>query len=258
MNLNYKSFGEGPPVIILHGLFGMLDNWQSFGKKLASHFQVFLVDQRDHGKSPHTESFSYFELAEDLKCFLVLMSLTNVKLIGHSMGGKTIIEFASRYPNLIDKMLVVDMGIKAYNGGHETLIEALLSLPLTEIQTRKEADDFLSQKITSLPVRQFLMKNLSRTPEGRYRWKMNLELLHREYSSLMSHSLVNHDPIFTDTLFVRGGSSDYIIDEDLEDIRAVFPRSEVKTIQNVGHWIHAEDPESLIKIVGAFFGAPAS
>lgn len=252
MKLNFKTFGEGEPVIILHGLFGMLDNWQTFGKKLAEFYQVFLIDQRDHGKSPHTSDFDYQLLANDLKSFMDQQGLSKVKLIGHSMGGKTIMQFAMDYPELIEKMIVVDIGVKQYTGGHEDIIQALQSVPVSEIASRNEAEEILSQTIKEKGVRLFLMKNLSRNPEGGYRWKMNLDLLERNYPVIMSWNLLeNYSEV--NSLFVKGGNSKYILEKDATGIYAVFPNADIQTIDDAGHWIHAEKPLELLNMVLSYF-----
>jgi len=252
MELNFKTFGEGEPVIILHGLFGMLDNWQTFGKKLAEEYQVFLIDQRDHGKSPHTEAFNYKLLAEDLKSFIDTHKLSNVRLIGHSMGGKTIMQFAIDYKELIYKMIVVDIGVKQYTGGHEEIIAALKSIPVAEIDSRKEADAILSKSISDQGIRLFLMKNLTRNPMGGYRWKMNLDLLERYYPEIMGWNLLD-EYSEVDTLFIRGGNSRYILDKDETGIFNVFPNSDIETVDDAGHWVHAEKPLELLKLVLAYF-----
>jgi len=252
MELNFKTFGEGEPVIILHGLFGMLDNWQTFGKKLAEHYQVFLVDQRDHGKSPHTSDFNYKLLADDLKDFIDQQELEKVKLIGHSMGGKTIMQFAMDYPDLIEKMIVVDIGVKQYKGGHEKIIEALQSIPVDTIASRSVADDILSKSIQDQGVRLFLMKNLTRNPEGGYRWKMNLDLLDNNYTEIMGWNLLDTYSQVP-SLFVSGGRSGYILEKDHVGIFNVFPNADIQTVDGAGHWIHAEKPLELLNIVLAYF-----
>jgi len=260
IELNYKSLGpidrkgeKKPPILILHGLFGMLDNWKSFGKKLAEEYEVYLIDQRDHGRSPHTDSFSYPLLAKDLKNFIEFHQLKKVHLIGHSMGGKTIMEAALRYPELIEKMVVVDMGVKNYAGGHESIIEALEALPIDKIQSRTEANEFLQERIANESVRLFLMKNLSRASEGTYKWKINLPLLASSYVELMDHNLLQREPSDVEVLFVKGAKSGYILEGDIEGIKSVFPKALVETIENAGHWVHAEQPEKLLSMVSTYF-----
>lgn len=253
MELNYKVFGEGKPVIILHGIFGMSDNWQTFGKRLAENYQVFLIDQRDHGRSPHTDEFSYPILAEDLKNFVEQHQIKEPHLIGHSMGGKTVMEFLLSYPQIASSSVIVDMGVKKYTGGHEFILDALASVPMDRVQSRKEAQNILSEKIDNQGVVLFLMKNFSRKKEGGYRWKINLPLLQKAYKQLMAHDLRTRESLESEVLFVRGGASNYILEEDLIDIKAVFPQSQIKTIDNAGHWIHAERPVELLDVISTYF-----
>ncbi len=251
-DLNYKVVGEGHPVIILHGLFGMLDNWKTFANKLSNEgFMVFLLDQRDHGKSPHTDTFDYPTLAEDLYAFMQENFIFNAHLLGHSMGGKTAIQFANQYPDMIDKLVVVDIGIKRYQGGHERILEALQSVPIEEIRSRSEVKSLLDQYGFSDGISLFLMKNLSRNKDGSYRWKMNLPLLVKYYQNILSEVDIE-TLIETDTLFVRGDKSEYISDQDYVKISSVFESSDLVTVENAGHWVHAEQPEALLKIVNHF------
>jgi len=250
--LNFKSFGEGEPVIILHGLFGMLDNWQSFAKKLSEHYLVYVIDQRDHGKSPHTDEFNYKVLAEDLKEFLDQEMISKAKFIGHSMGGKTLIQFAMDFEDYIEKMIIVDMGIKKYPGGHETIISAMRTASVGKADSRSEIESHLAQTIDNSSIRLFLMKNLQRnTEEGGFRWKMNLELLHREYQSILS-SLESDEVKDTEVLFVKGLKSEYLLEEDEPKIKEQFAKAKFKEI-DAGHWIHAEKPKELLEMVVNFF-----
>ncbi len=159
MELNYKTFGQGSPVIILHGLFGTLDNWQTIGKQIAERHMVYLVDQRNHGKSPHTDDFNYPLLAEDLHHFMESQWIHEAHIVGHSMGGKTAMQFALDYPDMVDRLAVIDIGPKAYEGGHQEIFAAMLDLPIEQITTRQEAADFLEKRIPDEGVRLFLLKN---------------------------------------------------------------------------------------------------
>ena len=160
MELNHKTFGAGDPIIILHGLFGTLDNWQTVAKKLAEHFMVYIVDQRNHGRSAHVEGQNYKLMAEDLADFMEENWMHNAHIIGHSMGGKTAMQFAADYPDMLNKLVVVDIAPKAYEGGHQTIFDALLSVNMEKVQTRKEVEEQLSKYIDDAGVRLFLMKNL--------------------------------------------------------------------------------------------------
>lgn len=251
MQLNHKTFGQGPPLLILHGLFGTLDNWQTLGKRWADQYTVVLIDQRNHGRSPHFDAHSYSLMAQDLKTFMEDNWMYEAHLLGHSMGGKTAMQFATSYPSMVDKLIVVDIGPKTYEGGHESIVKALNELDLTSIQDRKEADAFLAERIDDFGVRQFLLKNLTRNKDGGYRWKMNLPVLTKDYEAILQNITVE-EPFEGEALFIRGGRSDYIADEDLPLLRSYFPKSNLATINNAGHWVHAEQPDALFETVSTF------
>ena len=251
MELNYKQFGQGDPVIILHGLFGTLDNWQTIAKALAAHFTVFIVDQRNHGRSPHTDTHGYPEMAQDLAHFMESHWIYKTHIIGHSMGGKTAMSFALEHADLLDKLVVVDIGPKAYKGGHRTIFEALLALEPSQVKSRQEADEHLAKWIPEYSTRQFLLKNLSRQPEGGYRWKMNLPVIHQHYADILS-AIEADEPYSGESLFIRGGKSDYIAPEGQPEIQALFPGAALQTVADAGHWIHADQPKELLDIVVPF------
>lgn len=251
MELNYKEFGQGDPIIILHGLFGTSDNWQTLAKKLAENYSVYIIDQRNHGRSPHDDEFNYKVMAEDLKNFLESNWIYSARIIGHSMGGKTAMQFATDYPDMVEKLVIVDIANENYEGGHESIFNALLSLDLEKIESRKEADAFLETQIDDFGVRQFLLKNLTRSKEGKYIWKMNLPVIHQNYQAILSK--IEGDEIFEGaTLFVKGGLSKYITETNFETTKEFFPNANLKIIENVGHWVHAEAPKELLEILGIF------
>ncbi len=251
LELNYKSFGQGDPVIILHGLFGTLDNWQTLARKLGEQFTVYLVDQRNHGRSPHDPEHTYTALAEDLHHFMESHWMFKAHIIGHSMGGKTAMTFAKLYPDMVDKLVVVDIAPKAYAGGHEEIFRALQSVDLPNISARSDADEQLQQRIPEKSIRQFLLKNLSRDKDGGYRWKMNLAALWDHYKDVLQMPLAGH-PFEGDTLFIRGEKSNYILDEDQPLLANEFPGSQLKTIPGAGHWVHAEAPGQLLGLLEQF------
>ncbi len=250
MELNFKQFGQGDPLIILHGLFGMLDNWQTIAKKLAEDHTVFILDQRNHGRSPHDPEFDYKIMAEDLQCFMEQQWIYNAHIIGHSMGGKTAMQFALDYPEMVDKLVVVDIAPKKYAGGHQLIFEALLSLDLDAIENRKDAESKIMEKIPQFSVRQFLLKNLSRKKEGGYAWKMNLEAIHNNYQNILGN--ISGEGVDIPSLFIRGGKSDYIQDDDFPKIQEFFPNSEFQTIEESGHWVHAQKPMELLESIRNF------
>lgn len=250
MGLNYKSFGEGEPIIILHGLFGMLDNWQSFGKALSEEYRVLLVDQRNHGKSFHSDDFSYQLLAQDLKMFMEELELSQAHIMGHSMGGKTAMAFASRFADFVKSLIIVDIAPKEYRGGHETIFTAILNIDIDTVASRKEVNEQLMKSIPNEGVRLFLMKNLTRNPKGGYRWKANFKALHDHYPSIMGGDSI--DKFDRSSLFIKGENSDYILQEDESQIRALFPKALIAEVKGSGHWVHAEKPKELLKIVRQF------
>lgn len=253
MHLNYKTMGQGAPLIILHGLFGTLDNWQTLGKYLSEHFTVFLIDQRNHGRSPHVEHQDYPSMAADLHAFMEQQGIYTSHLLGHSMGGKTVMEFALEYPDQVDKLIVVDIAPKTYSGGHDQIFKALFAVDLQAIHSRQEAETILRSYIPEDGVIQFLLKNLSRDKTGGFEWKMNLPVLHQYYPEILAAPVAKG--YFTgETLFIRGGKSDYIQDADLPAVRSYFPNFKLETVPNAGHWVHAEAPEALLKLVQEFLG----
>ncbi|MEP2024061.1 MAG: alpha/beta fold hydrolase [Reichenbachiella sp.] len=245
--LNYKRFGQGQPLIILHGFLGSLDNWMTLGKRFAENYEVILVDQRNHGKSFHSDDFGYDEMVSDLENLIDSLELVNPILLGHSMGGKTVMQYAAFYPQKIDKLIVADIGPKAYPVHHDKILEGLKAIPIDKIESRQEADDALSDFVDIESTRIFLLKNLKRTPEG-FEWKMNLPILCEKISEI-GKELSHHLPIEMDTLFIRGGSSNYIPDEDWDDIEEIFPNSKLATIEGTGHWLHAENPDKFYELV---------
>jgi len=245
MKLHYKKMGSGQPLLILHGLFGSLDNWQTHGKKLAEYFEVFLIDQRNHGKSEWSEEFNYDIMAEDLREFIEDHNLDDVILIGHSMGGKTIMRYAQQYPERISKMIVVDMGVKSYPIHHDRIIEGLKSIDLSKVKSRGEAREQLSGYIENKSIRQFLLKNLYWKEKGQLAWRINIEVLERELEAI-TEALPEKESL-TEVLFISGGQSNYILTSDYDQIRRYFPLADFHVIQKAGHWIHAEAPEEFIE-----------
>lgn len=251
MELNYKEFGQGDPIIILHGLFGMLDNWQTIAKKLAEDYWIFIVDQRNHGKSPHVDGLSYSLMAEDLKSFMDQHWIPQAHIIGHSMGGKTAMQFAFDFPDMVDKLVVVDIAPPANEPGHQLIFDALFSVDLQKIENRSEADEKLSEKISDFGVRQFLLKNLSRNKERGYRWKMNLDAIFKNYTNILA-GVKGEDTFDGQSLFIRGGKSDYINEPEKKIIKQLFTDAEISTIEDAGHWVHADNPGLLMDKVRLF------
>jgi len=248
MQLNYKKIGEtGKPLVILHGVFGFLDNWLTIGKTISEQgFVVYLVDQRHHGRSPHEGSLDFPTLAADLKEFLSQQNLDNPILLGHSMGGKTVMEYAVNNPDTFEKLVVVDIAPKQYPVHHTKLLKGLNALPVEEIENRQQADDFLSTYEPILAVRQFLLKNLYRKEEGGFDWRFNLPVLTSDMGKVGAE-ITASNPVETSTLFIRGSKSDYILDEDWDTILKIFPNAQLDTIENAGHWVQAEQPKAFVE-----------
>jgi esterase len=253
MQLNYQSYGEGHPLIILHGLFGSLTNWQTMSRELGQFYQVFAVDQRNHGDSPHSDSFNYQVMADDLKTFMQAHDLSSAYLLGHSMGGKTVMQFAMTYPEKVDKLIVADMAPKEYAPEHDEIFEALHSLDLNMFSSRKEIDAALAQKIGNRVVRQFLLTNVTRDDSGAFKWKMNLDAIYKNYDQV-NKRLETNRTFEKPTLFIRGERSDYIQEEDTAIIKQLFPHSKIVTVAGAGHWVHVEAPEEFSRLVIDFLG----
>lgn len=251
MQLHYRSIGEGQPFVILHGLFGYSDNWQTFARKISEYYQVILVDQRNHGHSGWSDSHSYLDMSNDLFELCEQLQLKNIILLGHSMGGKTAMTFAENHENLLDKLIIADMGIKAYPPHHQTILEGLNSLKLEQYESRGEADDALKQYIDSFAVRQFLLKNLYWKEKGQLAWRMNLAVLEKAMPDILKAFTPNHI-IKTPTLFLKGEMSNYLLSEDWESIEDVFVDSELIEIKKAGHWLHAERPKEFLEAVLTF------
>lgn len=250
MKLHYRELGSGQPFLILHGLFGYSDNWQSHAKKLAEYYRVILIDQRNHGHSDWSDEHTYGAMADDLWELVEDLQLSKIILMGHSMGGKTVMHFAQKHSDVIDKLIVVDMGIKSYPMHHNQILDGLYAIELKPGLTRGEAETQLAQHVDSVGVRQFLLKNLYWKEKGQLAWRMNLEVLHREMPRILD--ALPEGEVMTQTLFIRGALSNYILEEDFDEIEEQFPDSTIVTIENAGHWVHAEQPESFIQTVLEF------
>ncbi|MGV3559154.1 alpha/beta fold hydrolase [Larkinella arboricola] len=253
MKLYYRQTGEtGTPIIILHGIFGSSDNWLTISKTIAEHnHRVFLVDQRNHGRSPRSEVFDYDAMAADLQEFITDHQLEKPVVIGHSMGGKTVMQFAMDYPGQFSRLVVVDIAPKFYPIHHAELIRGLKAIDLLNIKSRNEADEILSRYEPILPVRQFLLKNLYRTEDGQFDWRLNLPVIEQELHGI-GGELRNVRIITEPTLFIRGGESPYIKDQDQAEIKRIFPNSTLATIEGAGHWVQAEKPTEFVEVLMSF------
>ena len=255
-DLFHRRLGTGTPVIILHGLFGSGDNFGTIGKALSQTHDVLLVDQRDHGRSPHTDRITYPLMAEDAHALVTAdksgrsadIGLRNIVLVGHSMGGKTAMFFAQRWPELVKQLVIIDMGPREYPISNQApIIEALITSDLANKTSRKEVEQHLARYVPEPGVQQFLMKSLSwETPE-RLGWRFNVPVIARDIGDILAAT--PPDTVRTPTLFIRGGQSDYITRADVPAIKEQFPNSRIETIGFAGHWVHAQAPEEVLALI---------
>lgn len=252
MKLNFKKSGSGPPLVILHGLFGSLDNWFSIAKELVEHYTLYLVDQRNHGDSPHASDWNYEVMVEDLRELLDAEGLEKIFLMGHSMGGKTAMNFAIAYPERVEKLIIGDIAPRHYPIHHQRILEGLTALNLHTLQSRKEADEHLATYIPEIGVRQFLLKSLGRSAEG-FVWKINLPVIVANIENV-GEALAEGSRYEGPSLFLGGATSDYILPSDLATIQAHFPNYEWVSIPDAGHWLHAEQPQAVVKAIRRFLG----
>lgn len=250
MELSFRELGTGKPLVILHGLFGFSDNWQTHAKKFSDYYRVILVDLRNHGHSPWSEEFSYQLMVDDLVELFNKLNLTDVILLGHSMGGKVAMHFAQSHSEFIEKLIVVDMGVKEYPLHHQHILKAFDSIDLNKLTARSEAERILSSFIESKGVVQFLLKNLYWRDRGKLAWRVNFKVLQSSMPEILSALPKNE--VLLPTLFIRGALSDYILASDIEEIENLFPDSQFVTIDNAGHWVHAEAPEEFTDAVLSF------
>jgi len=257
MNLHFETRGQGSPLLILHGLFGSLDNWHSIAGKLANSFQVFSLDLRNHGRSPHSDEMSYQSMAEDISEFIASQRLQQVALLGHSLGGKVAMQFSLVHPDKVAALIVADMSPRAYPPRHNDIFDALFSLDLSSLHSRKQMEEALAPAIPELPLRQFLLKNVKRDAGGAFMWRFNLSSLQANYSRL-NEPITSKQAFNKSTLFIRGGESDYVTDADLPAIHQLFPRAKIITLPRAGHWLHVQAADEFISQVTAFLSAESS
>ncbi|WP_299891693.1 alpha/beta fold hydrolase [uncultured Lacinutrix sp.] len=252
MQLYSNIIGQGQPFLILHGFLGMSDNWKTLGKQFAEDgFEMHLIDQRNHGRSFHNDDFSYEVLAEDLKLYCDEHNLQNVILLGHSMGGKTAMLFATLYPEIVKQLIVADISPRFYPIHHDAILEGLSSLDFGVLKSRGEADKQLSNYVQEFGTRQFLLKNLYWVEKGQLGLRINLDVL-KENVSEVGEALPVHSKYEKDTLFLRGDKSEYIALQDEKLIKIHFPSARIETISNAGHWLHAENPKDFYTTVVNF------
>lgn len=247
MELNFKRLGaEGKPtLVILHGLMGMLDNWQGPAKYYAEYFDVIIVDARNHGHSDHSTDMSYEVMMDDLLELLDDLQLDQVHLLGHSMGGKTVMKFAQNYPERVDRLIVADIAPRAYEVHHHKILAGLKSLNFDVIKSRGEVDRKLVEYIPEVGVRQFLMKSMYWVEKGKLGIRFNLKAIDQNIERI--GEAVFDAQYSGETLFIRGANSNYVQEPDMEDIALTFSNHQIVTIENAGHWLHAEQPKQFLK-----------
>ncbi len=255
MELFFREFGEGQPVIILHGLFGQSDNWVTVGRRIADQFHVYIPDQRNHGQSPHTSIHSFPALADDLAGFIEDHSIVNPVLIGHSMGGKAAMTYALENPGKVSKLAIIDISPRRYPEriAHTQVISQMLSIDLENIKSRGEAEKILASCITDERVRMFILKNLYYKLHGKLAWRLNLDVINQSMD-LLFDGISSSNRYNGPTLFIRGGMSDYVPDADIPMIKNMFPEAIIKTISGATHWVHADAPEELCSLLSSFLG----
>lgn len=248
MLLHFRKYGEGTPLIILHGLFGQSDNWNTLAKKLAEHqLQVYAVDLRNHGLSPHSDEMSYEWMAKDVHELILTENLEQPILMGHSMGGKVAMWYDYLFPRTLKKLSVVDIAPKQYKPGHEEVFKALNAVDFHQVKNRKEAEMILRRYLKEESVIQFLLKNIYwQTPE-KLNWRFNLNAIQNHYDEILK-AIPNYLSQ-TETIFIRGEKSNYITDKDWADVQKIYPNAQLITIPNAGHWVHAEQPNFFYNIV---------
>lgn len=252
MLLHSNILGEGKPFVILHGFLGMSDNWKTLGQKFSENgFQVHLLDQRNHGKSFHSDEFNYEALAEDLNDYCESKELNDIVLLGHSMGGKVAMLFATLYPEKVSKLMVADISPRFYPVHHDVILNGLSALNFDELKSRGEADEVLSEYVSDFGTRQFLLKNLYWVEKGKLGLRMNLEVLKNEVAEI-GEPLPSQARFEKNTLFLKGDRSEYVGLEDEIIIKNHFPKAKVVTIANAGHWLHAENPDDFFEEVIQF------
>jgi len=250
--LHSKIEGCGKPLLILHGFLGMSDNWKTIGLQFAlGGFQVHLLDLRNHGRSFHSEEFSYELMVQDVNDYCKTNNLEKINIIGHSMGGKTAMLFAVTYPEMIEKLIVADIGPKFYPQHHQTILQGLNAVDFSKKPSRSEVEEIMSHYIIDFGTRQFLLKSLYWLEPGQLAFRFNLPVFNKKIEEI-GKALPENAVFSKPTLFIRGGKSHYILNEDFDNLKKHFPDSSIETIPDAGHWLHAENPKMFCKIASSF------
>lgn len=247
-----KIEGSGKPFVILHGFLGMSDNWKTLGTQFAAQgFEVHMLDLRNHGRSIQSDEFNYQLMVQDVVEYCQDKNLTNINLLGHSMGGKVAMFLATQYPDIVEKLIVADIGVKFYKPHHDDILNGLLSVDFSKQPSRNDVDEILKPYIPDFGTRQFLMKNLYWKSSGQLDFRFNLTALVAN-KGIIGDALEENAVYNKPTLFLKGAQSNYILDADVDEIKQHFPLAQVKEIANAGHWLHAENPTDFYKEVMTF------
>lgn len=259
MKLFYHRLGEGEPLIILHGLFGISDNWVGIARRLAKQYKVFLPDLRNHGRSPHSTVFNYYAMVDDILEFYEEHNIEKALLIGHSMGGKLAMNLAIEHPALVEKLMVVDISPRTYpyRQQHVSMINAMNGVDFGKLKTRGEVDAFLANRLPDEKLRLFVLKNLHRMERGRLGWRLNVPAIEANLENIFE-TLVIDGVYYGESLFVKGGESEYIAESDYPLIKKYFPNAVIEIIEGASHWVHSDKPDELCGLLSDFLGKACS
>ncbi|PIE50643.1 MAG: alpha/beta hydrolase [Flavobacteriales bacterium] len=249
----YGQENEGLPLLIFHGLFGMLDNWGTFGRDLGESRPVHLIDLRNHGRSFHTNGMTHKDLADDITNYMQYHQIEKAHLLGHSLGGKAVMQFAIQHPEKVAKLIVVDISPKAYPPHHQGIIKALKSVDFEQVKSRSEVENLLSQYIPEKSIVFFLTKSLYWTKDKKLNWRFNLDALSNHYNDFVGNA-IQFGVFEGETLFIAGDKSNYILPQDDFLMKQQFPQYQLIKIPNAGHWVQAENPKDFTKAVKGFLG----
>ena len=248
-----KIEGEGGiPMLVLHGYFGMSDNWNTFGRQMVEKgFEMHLLDLRNHGRSFHSDDWSYDFMVEDVIRYMDHYNICDAIVLGHSMGGKVAMHLASKYSSRVEKLIVADIAPRTYAPHHQDILAALNAVDFSTKPSRKEVDDLISTRISDFGTKQFLLKSLYWKEPDQLAFRFNLQVFNKD-ENVVGEGLDDNALFDKPTLFLRGGASNYIQEKDHQRIRKHFPQAVIETIPNAGHWLHAENPQLFFELVVDF------